>query len=46
MKNLIKKIFALRSSHNSEKTNKTTENEAILDMNKIDVACFTETWLN
>ena len=36
----------IQSFGNSEKTNKTTEIEAILDINNVDVACFTETWLN
>ena len=36
----------IQSFGNSENTDKTTEIEAILDHNAIDVACFTETWLN
>lgn len=36
----------IQSFGNSEKTDKTTEVEAILDQNKIDIACLTETWLN
>ena len=36
----------IQSFGNSYKTDKTTEIEAILDQNDIDIACFTETWLN
>ena len=36
----------IQSFGNSENTDKTTEIEAILGLNKIDIACLTETWLN
>ena len=36
----------IQSFGNSENTDKTTEIEAVLDHNSIDIACFTETWLN
>ena len=36
----------IQSFGNSENTDKTTEIETILGHNSIDVACFTETWLN
>ena len=36
----------IQSFGNSEDTDKTTEIEAVLDLNKVDVACLTETWLN
>ena len=35
----------IQSFGNSEKTNKTTEIKAILDINNVDVAIFTEAWL-
>ena len=36
----------IQSFGSSENTDKTTEVEAVLDHNEIDVACLTETWLN
>ena len=36
----------IQSFGNSGKTDKITEVEAILGVNNVDVACFTETWLN
>ena len=36
----------IQSFGNSENTDKTTEIEAILELNRIDIACLTETWLN
>ena len=36
----------IQSFGNSEHTDKTTEIEAVLAHNAIDIACFTETWLN
>ena len=36
----------IRSFGNSENTDKTIEIEAILNLNNIDIACLTETWLN
>ena len=35
----------IRSFGNSEETDKSTELEALLDVNNIDIACLTETWL-
>ena len=35
----------IRSFGNSEETDKSTEIEALLDVNDIDIACLTETWL-
>ena len=36
----------IQSFGNSEDTDKTTEIETVLDLNQVDVACLTETWLN
>ena len=36
----------IQSFGNSGKTDKSTEIEAVLEVNNIDIACFTETWLN
>merc|ERR1712240_558594 len=47
--NSILPVFLLtniQSFGNSGKTDKSTEIEAVLEVNNIDIACFTETWLN